>query len=129
MPKPVLFFWETLPEYVATMQYSRCLGRVLASLPRRVRRRWGEPLSAAAVVIGGGIVGLNADLPADDRLPATEREAFRHRALFAIRWSRRGLRVLQRARRVNRAQITAARELLERIETGVRATEVAPDWL
>jgi hypothetical protein len=32
-------------------------------------------------------------------------------------------------RRASRPDLLAARELLERIEAGVRAAEVSPDWL
>lgn len=129
MREPIVYSWETLPEYIATQQYSRCLGRMLRSLPRRVRRRWKEPLTAAAVMVGGGIVLLNADVPPEERLRAVDREEARRGALLGVRFSRRALRVLRRARRVDRAQILAAAELLERIDGALRATVVEPDWL
>lgn len=129
MPEPVVYSWETLPEYLATQQYSRCLGRILRSLPRLVRRRWKEPLTAAAIIIAGGIVGLHADLPPEERLRAAEREEFRRGALIGIRFSRRALRILSRVRRVDRAQILAAAELLERVDGTLRKTIVEPDWL
>lgn len=129
MREPELYTWETLPEYIAAMQYSRCLGRILRSLPRRVRKRWTEPLTCGAIVMAGGIVVLNADLPPEERPPVEEQERFRGNSLVAIRWSRRALRVLGRARRVDRAQLLAARELLERVEAGVRSADAKPQWL
>lgn len=129
MREPDTYTWEALPEYIATMQYSRCLGRILRSLPRRVRKRWTEPLTCAAVVMGRGIVVLNADLPPGDRPSIEDQEMFRHSSLVALRWSRRALRVLRRARRVDRGQILAAAELLERVEAGVRSAEAKPQWL
>ena len=33
MYEPETYTWETLPEYIAAMQYSRCVGRILRSLP------------------------------------------------------------------------------------------------
>ena len=128
MREPVLYSWETLPEYIAAMQYSRCLGRILKSLPRRVRRRWMAPLSAGAIVMAQGIVILNADVAPDERLDVEDQERFRAHSLLALRWSRRALRVLRRARRVDRGQIMAATELLERVESGVRAAEARPPW-
>lgn len=129
MHEPETYSWELLPEYIAAMQYSRCVGRILRSLPRRVRKRWAEPLTCGAIVMAGAIVVLNADLPPEERLPVHEQERFRANSLVALRWSRRALRVLGRARRVDRAQLLAASELLERVEAGVRSAEAKPPWL
>jgi hypothetical protein len=123
------FRWETLPEYIATQQYSRCLGRICASLPWWVRRRSMGPMTRAAIGIATGIVGFNADLPPDERLTRAEREAFRRFALAALDESRAGLAELARVRKVSRPDLTAALELLERIEAGVRAADPPPDWL
>lgn len=129
MEQEAIYRWETLPEYLATQQYSRCLGRIFRSLPRRVRRKVMEPMTGAAILMATGIVGLNADLPPSERLTAEEREHFRKRALLGLRASREGLDLLSKVRRASRPDMAAARELLERVETGVRNAEVPPDWL
>lgn len=129
MDQEAVYRWETLPEYVATQQYSRCLGRIFRSLPRRVRGKVLEPMTGAAILMSQGIAGFNAEVPPSERMTAGEREAFRRRALMGIRWSRRGLALLKDVRRVSRPDLTAAGELLERIESGVRSAEAPPDWL
>jgi hypothetical protein len=129
MEPDIIYSWERLPEYVATQQYSRCLGRILRSLPWWVRRRAVRPMTGAAVLIAQGIAGLNADVPPSETLSAREREEFRARALVGIRASREGLEALADVRRASRPDLLAARELLERIEAGVRDAEVPPDWL
>lgn len=129
MDQEATYRWETLPEYVAAQQYSRCLGRVFRSLPRRVRRKVVEPMTGAAILMSQGIAGFNADVPASESLTAGEREAFRRRALTGIRWSREGLELLEGVRRASRPDLVAAAELLERVESGVRSAEAPPDWL
>ena len=129
MERDTVYSWENLPEYVAVQQYSRCLGRIFRSLPRRIRRRVIGPLSGAAVLIGHGIVGFNADLPPSERMTAAEREVYRRAALQGLRDSREGLDRLDEVRRVSRPDLLVARELLARIETSVRAAEAPPDWL
>ena len=129
MHEPAVYSWETLPEYLATQQYSRLLGRIIRALPRRVRKRWAQPLTAGAVLIGAGIVVMNADVPPEERIRAADHEEFKRRCIFGCRWSRRALRVLRGARGADQARMLAAGELLERIETGVRAMEPMPDWM
>lgn len=129
MDQEAVYRWETLPEYVATQQYSRCLGRIFRSLPRRVRRKVVEPMTGAAILMSQGIAGFNADVPPSQSLTTGEREAFRRRALTGIRWSREGLELLEGVRRASRPDLLAAAELLERIESGVRSAETPPDWL
>lgn len=129
MHEPAVYSWETLPEYVTTQQYTRILGRIIRTLPRRTRKRWARPLTAGAVLIGTGIVIMNADVAPEERVREADYEEFRRRSLFGLRWSRLALRVLRRARRVDRPALLAAGELLERIEAGVRAMEPTPDWL
>lgn len=129
MDPEALYRWETLPEYVAAQQYSRCLGRIFRSLSWRWRRKVFVPMTRAAVLIAQGIAGFNAELPPSERLTDGEREAFRRRALTGIRLSREGLEILREARRASRADLLVAEELLERIESGVRGAEVPPEWL
>lgn len=129
MEDGILYSWERRPEYVATQQYSRCLGRIFSSLPRRVRRRVTRPMTGAAVLIAQGIAGFNAELPPSEHFSARDREAFRRQALEGVRASRAGLESLRNVRRVSRADLTAAEELIERIEEGVSSAEVRPDWL
>lgn len=120
--------WETLPEYLATQQYARCLGRILCSLPTRVRKRVQVPLSGSAILIAQGIAGFNAELPPSEPLTMADREAFRRRALDGIRWSRRGVRLLRPLRGVSQADLLVADELLERVEERIRAAEPPPEW-
>lgn len=121
--------WESLPEYVTTQQYGRCLGRLFRSLPRRVRRKVLFPMTGAAVAIAQGIAGFNADVPPPELRSAREREAFRERALAGIRVSREGLEALEQVRRVSRPDLLVAKELLDRIEGSLRTAEAPPDWL
>jgi hypothetical protein len=123
------YSWESLPEYVAAQQYSRCLGRVFRSLPFRVRVRVVRPMTRAAVLIAQGIAGFNADVPPGELMSARERESYRTRALVGIVASREGLEALREVRRASRPDLFAALELLERIESSVRGAEVRPDWL
>ena len=129
MEQGPIYTWETLPEWEAMQQYSRCLGRVFRSLGRRKRRRVEGPLTCAALRISHGIVGFNADVPPPERLSAAEREAFRQVALDGIRASSEGLRGLAGTRRVDTPNLLVAQELLERIEAWVRDAESRPDWL
>ena len=128
MGPDAIYSWERLPEYVATQQYSRCLGRIFRSLPRRIRRKVIRPLTGAAVLIGQGIAGFNAEVPPSEVLSAREREAFRDRALAGIEASREGLRTLEGVRRVSRPDLLVAGELLERIEGSLRTAQAPPDW-
>lgn len=123
------YSWERRPEYVAAQQYGRCLGRIFRSLPRRVRRRVAPSMTGAALLIAQGIAGFNAELPPWEHLSARDREVFRARALEGIRVSRAELESLRSVRRVSRADLTAAEELMERIEEGVNSADVRPDWL
>lgn len=125
----VVYRWECLPEYIATQQYSRCLGRIFASLPRRVRRRAVGPMTRAALLIGNGIAGFNAELQPDESLTEAERETFREAALAGIECSREGLQMLGQVPRASRSDLLMADELLERIESGVRGAEIRPAWL
>ncbi len=129
MEHPTGYRWEQLPEYIATMQYSRCLGRIFAELPWLVRRRVVRPLTGAAIAIGAGIVGLNAELPPSERFSADQREGYRKVALDAVALSRDGVQGLAGRLRAPRADIITALELLERIEASVREAEPPPDWL
>jgi hypothetical protein len=129
MHEKALYDWETLPEYLATQQYARCLGRIFRSLPRRIRRGAEWPMTRAAILISQGIAGFNAEPGPEERLTARERELFREGALEGIAASREGLDLLGEVRRVSRPDILVARELLERIEESIRSAQVRPDWL
>lgn len=129
MEQDVVYEWEKLPEYIATQQYSRCLGRIFRSLPWMVRRRVMRPMTSYAIQIAVGISGFNAELPPSEPLPPAEREAFRKRALEHIRLSREGLEPLKHVRRASRPDLMAANELLDRIDERMRAAELPPSWL
>lgn len=129
MDHDTIYSWERLPEYVALQQYSRCLGRIFRSLSWRRRRKAIPTMTGAAILMAQGIAGFNADLPPDQPITAREREVFRKGALVGLRDSREGLEELAAVRKVSRPDVFVARELLERIEAGLRSAETPPDWL
>jgi hypothetical protein len=114
------YAWERYPENIALQQYSRCLGRVVASLPRRLRRIMTKPLIQAATLSGIGLAGAHAELKPGESSRA-EREEFLQLAFTSIEHSRKGLLLLKEARKGDAAGLTAALELLERVEAGLRA--------
>ncbi len=118
MDPPILYAWERLPEYRATQQFSRCLGRIFASLPPRLRPRVERPLIRATVMIGQGIVGMNAEVPAGQLSPQ-QRDALRDAGLASIALCTEGLELLKQAGLGSRPDLLAALELLERIEFGM----------
>lgn len=120
-----VYSWERLPEYIATQEYSRCLGRVLASLPRRAARKFTDPLTLAAIQLAGGIVACHADLPPDVELSSEERAEFRRKGLRGLRESRRRLRKFRRRRLGDQAELERALSLLDRVEMWFTAVLVA----
>ncbi len=118
-----VYRWESLPEYVATQEYSRCLGRILASLPRVLAWGTARSLTLAAVRLGAGIAGANAELPPWEELLPEERTAFRDHGLQGLRWSRRRLQHIRRLRLGDRRELARALELLDQIENWI---EVGP---
>ncbi len=113
--------WESLPEHLAAQEYSRCLGRILASLPRRHARKAARPLAIAAVRIAAGITGANVDLPPGYEMPVEERAMFRQESLEGLDYSRQALRRFHKRRIGDRAQIRSALELLDQIERWINA--------
>jgi hypothetical protein len=119
--EPIMYSWERLPEYLAAQEYSRCLGRILASLPPRRARRAARPLTAAAVRLGAAIAGCNADLPPGEELSGEERAEFRRLGLDGLQESRHRLTRLDRRRDGDRTEIARALDLLDRIEMWMTA--------
>jgi hypothetical protein len=113
------YAWESYPEYVALQQFSRCLGRILASLPGRQRRRDGGILVPAAVFMAQGIAGAHADSGPDEVVRVEDREEFRQIGLESAKLSRDLLVRIKTRRRVSRPDVLAALELLERVESGL----------
>jgi hypothetical protein len=111
-----LYQWEAYPEYVALQQYARCLGAVLSSARPAVRRRATRPLVRGATLISQAIAGAHAeDVP---ELERSDRLEFREAGLECIALCREGLRALKREK-VSTSHLTAALELLERVEHGL----------
>jgi hypothetical protein len=126
MKEHVVYTWEQLPEYRYTQRFAYSLGRVLASLRPRWRRRVEGGMSRAAVLISRGIVLANADIAAgEEDLSPAERRLARESALEAVEISREGLTLLRSARLGSRPDIMVALELLERIEEGIRQRPAA----
>jgi hypothetical protein len=99
-----IYVWETYPEYIATQQYSRCLGRVLVT----------------AILIAQGIAGAHAEDGNDEPMPLEDRAQFREAGLAMIAMSREALELFRANRHGDAASVTAALELLERAEHGLR---------
>lgn len=116
---PVAYTWEEFPEYQATQQLSRCIGRILVSLPRGTRRAIGRTLVRAPMLIAQGIAGASADMPAGEVMTINERETFRRGALAGIHVLRDALRVLKAERLGSIPDLLAALELVDRIESWV----------
>lgn len=110
------YSWERLPEVIASQEYGRCVGRVLASLPRRLARRSVRPLTSAAVRLGAGIVGCNLDVPPGHELSAEERAEFRRQAAEALNESRRLMERFRSRGKGDQAEVQRALELLDRTE-------------
>lgn len=116
-----MYAWESYPEYVALQQFSRCLGRILASLPRRHQRRSGRVLLPAAVFMGQGIAGAHAELAPGEDIPLEDRERFQAIGLESLLVTRERLLRLKNRSLGSQADLLAALELLERVEAGLRS--------
>lgn len=115
------YSWERLPEVLASQEYSRCLGRIFASLPKRIARKTIAPLTQAAVQMGASIVGCNLDTPPGEELSPEEVAEFRRDALDALRASRQGIQRLRRRRHGDQDEVLRALELLDRTEMWLTA--------
>jgi hypothetical protein len=121
MKEQVVYSWESLPEYRYTQRYAYSLGRVLASLKPRWRRRFARCMSQSATLIATGITMANLDLPPGaEPLPVEDREEARQAALDAVALAREVLRLLQEARQGSAPDILVALDLLERVEEAMR---------
>lgn len=117
----VVYAWENLPEYRATQQLGRVVGRILMSLPRRERRTIGKTLVRLPVLIGQGIVGANAELPPDQEIGVEQRDMYRHSAVAGVHLLRDLFRVLRVERIGSVPDLLAGIELLDRIGEGIAA--------
>lgn len=111
--------WDQHPSLLVTHQYSRCIERLLQSLPSTVQRQAGPSLILA---IGRIRAGIAAAHPAQGRrlgphmlAPALCREE----ANSAVATSAATLELLRRERLGSRAELLVALELLERIESAL----------
>lgn len=120
MPTPVVYVWESYPEYHAAQQFSRCLGRILASLPKRLGRKLARPMVQAAILIAHGIAGAHAEVDDDASYTLAVREEMRTCGLQALAACRSTLITMKDERTGDRANVLAALELLERVEHGMR---------
>jgi len=114
-----VYVWESYPEYITTQQYSRCLGRVLVTLPLGTGRKYGRSLIRGAILIAQGIAGAHAETPDDQPIPQSDREQFRKAGLEMIARSRSMLITIRAGGHGDRANVLAALELLERVEAGL----------
>jgi hypothetical protein len=115
-----MYAWESYPEYMALQQFSRCLGRILSSLPRRHQRRSARILFPAAVFMAQGIAGAHAELRPGEEMPLAEREQFRSMGLESLTASRARLLRLKSRSLGSQPDLLVALELLERVESGLR---------
>ncbi|HSJ09649.1 MAG TPA: hypothetical protein VK928_07025 [Longimicrobiales bacterium] len=116
--------WESYEEYVAQQQFNRCLGAVLASLPRRQRNRVGPPLIKASVLAGMMFTLAHSEDDEEQVLAAESRADARTAALGFVTDLRDRLAGL--TGRASAPHLTAALELLERFEAGVRDRPLPP---
>jgi len=115
------YAWESYGEYVALQQFSRCLGAVLASAPKKLARRASRPLIRTATRTSVMFSVAHAEEPPDPRnarLPHDVRVQARQLALDGADVLRQLLMTLEG--QVSAPHYTAALELLERFEQGVR---------
>lgn len=115
----VVYAWEELPEYRTTQQFGRCVGRVIASLPRRFRWTAGRTLIRCPVLIARGIAGANAEMPRGGDLSTADREMFRRSALDGIEICRDALSMLKSEQLGNLPDVLVGLVLLDRIEAWV----------
>jgi hypothetical protein len=115
----VSYTWEEFPEYRATQQLSRCIGRILMSLPPRARKAIGRTLIRTPMLIAQSIAGASADMPPGEGLTIDERETFRTNGLAGIHLLRDTLRALRAERLGSVPDLMAALELVDRIEEWV----------
>ena len=120
MPTPVVYVWESYPEYRAAQQFSRCLGRIFASLPKQLRLKLQRPMTQAAILIAHGIAGAHAEVDDDAAYTHAVREEMRTCGLQALGACRATLVTMKEERTGDRANVLAALELLERIEHGMK---------
>lgn len=118
---PATHRFESLPEFLATRTYVRCLDRLFQTLPPDVQRRLFAPMVSAAVGIGSGIACLHGDPEPPRRYSVAEREESRQQALAGVRVSRERLDEVAGVPGADRAELLVARELLNRIEGSLRA--------
>lgn len=116
----VVYTWEDFPEYHATQQLSRCIGRILASLPSRTRTAIGRTLVRGPMLVAQSIAGASADMPPGEVMPIEERETFRRGAIDGVQLLRDALQLLKAERLGSVPDLLAALELLDRIEEWVR---------
>ena len=110
--------WERYAEYQALQQYSRCLGAALASMPTRLGRKAAKPLIRASVMMGTLMTFAHAEEDPAHPIRLAARRECRDTALQCVELSREGLLALKEL--ASTPHVTAALELLERIESGLR---------
>jgi hypothetical protein len=116
----IIYSWEKLPEYRAAQQLGRTTGRVLMSLPRRLRWIIGRTLIRGPALIAQGIAGANADMPPGETLSEEERETFRRTSLQAVGICREAFRLLKSERIGSIPDVMVGMALLDRIERALR---------
>jgi hypothetical protein len=105
------------PALQVTHQYSRCIERVLAALPRTMQRQAGPTLILAIARMRAGIVAPVGARPGGTIALASA--ACHDAGRAAVQESGTVLELMRRERLGSRADVLAALELLERIETAL----------
>ncbi len=113
-----IYYFETLEVYHTANQLARLLGAISASLGRRKQRKVRR-LIDACITLGMAIAGGNAEMPADQDLTLEERQTYLRIAREATARIRAGLLQFRQERVGSQPHITAAVELLERIDRGL----------
>ena len=117
MPQRIYYF-ETLEIYRLANQLARLVGAVGASLERRHERKVRH-LIDACVAMTMAIAGGNAEVPQDEQIPLHDRLELLRSARDSAQAMRCTFLRLQKQRLGSRPHITAALELLERMDNGL----------
>ena len=113
-----IYYFETLEIYRIANQLARLIGAIGASLDDRHERKL-RGLIAGCMNMTMAIAAANAEVGAEDPMSLEERMCFSHLAFDGADQLRRGLRRLQKNRLGSQSHVTAALELLERMDAGL----------
>ncbi|MEX2284894.1 MAG: hypothetical protein WEE89_20575 [Gemmatimonadota bacterium] len=124
-----LYAFEKLDVYHATNQLARLVGAICASLPGK-KDRVARKMIRSNVILGMTIASGNAERPDHDLMSLDDRRHYLRMAQSTVRTMRRIFLDLKRDRLGSQSHISAALELLERIDHGLaeNLTQLRPGY-